>query len=261
MTAELDIEVRERFRRRMIDVLNDGMLALGISIGHRAGLFDALGDGVWRTSDEIADVAGADERYVREWLGAMTVADVVAYDPEAVVWRLPPEHAASLTSPAGADNIARLLQFVPMLGEVESQVLECVRHGGGVGYDAFAGFHRVSADDTAHDYDDALVLELLGFVPGAVERLRAGIDVADIGCGSGHIACVMARLFPASRCTGYDIAAAALDPLLDDSRALAGEPLPAPREVLRGSRDRGRARDPMRSGSRREATDDRGSPD
>lgn len=216
--AEAGADVaREAFARRMIGVLNDGMLALGISIGHRAGLFDALDDGAWHTSAEVAHSAAADERYVREWLGAMTVSEVVTYDPTAATWRLPPAHAASLTSAAGPDNIARLLQFVPMLGEVESQVLACVRHGGGVAYEAFTGFHRVSADDTAQGYDDALVLELLGFVPDGVERLRSGIAAADIGCGSGHILCIMARLFPASRFTGYDIA----DEALETARATA----------------------------------------
>jgi 2-polyprenyl-3-methyl-5-hydroxy-6-metoxy-1,4-benzoquinol methylase len=210
MATELDEGAREAFFRRMLTVLNDGMLALGISIGHRAGLFDVLGDGRPRTSDELAADADADERYVREWLGAMTVSGVVEYDPAAVTWRLPPEHAASLTATAGSTNVARLMQFVPMLGEVESEVLECVRHGGGVGYDAFTGFARVSADDTAHDYDEDLVGELLAHVPGMVERLRAGADVADVGCGSGHILCVMAGMFPASRFTGFDIAEDAL---------------------------------------------------
>lgn len=217
MTAELDADAREAFFRRMIRVLNEGMLALGISIGHRAGLFDALGDGAARTSIQLAAEAGADERYVREWLGAMTVGEVVTYDPATVTWRLPPEHAASLTWAAGSSNVARLMQFVPMLGQVESQVLECVRHGGGVGYEAFTGFYRVSADDTVQDYDEDLVLELLGFVPWAIDRLRDGIDVADIGCGSGHILCVMAGLFPASRFTGYDIA----DEALETGRAMA----------------------------------------
>jgi ubiquinone/menaquinone biosynthesis C-methylase UbiE len=41
-------------------------------------------------------------------------------------------------------------------------------------------------------------------VPGLVERLEAGIDVADIGCGSGHAINLMAQAFPNSRFTGYD---------------------------------------------------------
>ena len=37
-----------------------------------------------------------------------------------------------------------------------------------------------------------------------MERLKAGIEVADIGCGSGHAVNLMAKAFPKSRITGYD---------------------------------------------------------
>jgi cyclopropane fatty-acyl-phospholipid synthase-like methyltransferase len=37
-----------------------------------------------------------------------------------------------------------------------------------------------------------------------VDRLEAGIDVLDVGCGSGHAINVMARQYPNSRFTGYD---------------------------------------------------------
>ena len=39
---------------------------------------------------------------------------------------------------------------------------------------------------------------------GLVERLRAGLDVADVGCGQGHAINLMAQAFPASRFTGID---------------------------------------------------------
>jgi ubiquinone/menaquinone biosynthesis C-methylase UbiE len=39
---------------------------------------------------------------------------------------------------------------------------------------------------------------------GLPELLRAGADVADFGCGSGHAINVMAQAFPASRFTGVD---------------------------------------------------------
>lgn len=198
------------FRSRMVGVLNDGMLTLGLSLGHRVGLFDVLADVGPATSETLADAAHLDERYVRELLGALVVGDIVVYDPRAATYRLPAAHAAAVTRSAGGDNMATLMQFVPLLAQVESDVAACVRHGGGVGYDAFADFHRLSAEDTAQDYDEALVSEVLSFAPGLLERLHAGIDVADIGCGSGHILTVMAELFPASRFTGQDISADAV---------------------------------------------------
>jgi SAM-dependent methyltransferase len=41
-------------------------------------------------------------------------------------------------------------------------------------------------------------------VTGLVERLRSGIDVADVGCGSGHAVNLMGAAFPASRFVGFD---------------------------------------------------------
>ena len=37
-----------------------------------------------------------------------------------------------------------------------------------------------------------------------IERLKTGIEVADVGCGAGHAINLMAWTFPASRFTGYD---------------------------------------------------------
>jgi SAM-dependent methyltransferase len=60
------------------------------------------------------------------------------------------------------------------------------------------------AEDSAAVHDAALVDAILPLVPGLPERLRAGIDVADVGCGCGHAINVMARAFPRSRFVGYD---------------------------------------------------------
>ena len=53
-------------------------------------------------------------------------------------------------------------------------------------------------------FDAALVDVILPLADGLPERLRAGADVADIGCGSGHAINLMAQAFPTSRFTGID---------------------------------------------------------
>ena len=53
--------------------------------------------------------------------------------------------------------------------------------------------------------DATLIDVTLPLVPGLVDRLGQGIDVADIGCGSGHAANLMAEAFPASRFAGFDL--------------------------------------------------------
>lgn len=45
---------------------------------------------------------------------------------------------------------------------------------------------------------------VLPLAQGVVERLQAGTDVADVGCGQGHTLNLMARAFPASRFVGCD---------------------------------------------------------
>lgn len=117
--ASIDREQAEAFAVRMVGVLNDGALAIMISIGHRVGLFDVMADLPPSTSEEIGDAADLEERYVREWLGAMATAGVVHYDPAARTYALPPEHAMSLTRAAGPDNLALQAQYVPLLATVD----------------------------------------------------------------------------------------------------------------------------------------------
>lgn len=205
-----DEAAAEEFAGRLVGILADSSLALMISIGHQVGLFDVLATLPAATSQEIADAAGLQERYVREWLGAMTTGRIVNYDPGGRTYALPPEHAASLTRAAGTGNLAGMTQFIALLAGVEQQVVHCFRHGGGVPYSAFERFQALVAEDSATVHDAALVDGILPLVPGALERLAAGIDVADIGCGQGHAVNLMAKAFPASRFTGFDFSEAGI---------------------------------------------------
>ncbi|WP_350274754.1 class I SAM-dependent methyltransferase [Kribbella sp. HUAS MG21] len=197
----------ETFGQQMNEVLNHGTLTLLMSIGHQVGLYDALAELPPATSHEIAGAAGLQERYVREWLGAMTVARIVEYDARDRTYWLPREHAAFLTRAAGPQNLAAATQFVAMLAEVESSLVRCFRRGGGVPYSEYAEFHRLMAEDSGAVFDAALIDAILPLVPGLPERLAAGIDVADIGCGSGHAVNLIAAAYPRSRCVGYDFSA------------------------------------------------------
>jgi SAM-dependent methyltransferase len=200
------------FLPRVLGILNDGMLCLAISLGHRTGLFDTMvTDSAWATSAEIAKRAGLNERYVREWLGAMVTGRIVEYAPATKTYMLPPERSAFLTRAAGVDNVAGQAQFIALLGSVESRIVESFQRGGGVPYSEFANLQRLMADENAPIVDARLLQKTLPRVEGLVDRLKAGIDVADIGCGSGHAINLMAGAFPMSRFVGYDISEEALE--------------------------------------------------
>lgn len=194
----------QEFAERMLGVLNEGALALMCSIGHRTGLFDALAKLPPSTSAGIAEAANLNERYVREWLGAMVVGGIVEHDPRHMTYSLPAEHAAFLTRAATPDNVAVTAQFIPLLGSVEDGIVECFREGGGVSYSAYPRFHEVMAEDSGQTVVAALFDHILPLVPGLRERLETGMDVLDVGCGSGRALNLMAREFPESRFTGYD---------------------------------------------------------
>ncbi|MEX2395222.1 MAG: class I SAM-dependent methyltransferase, partial [Actinomycetota bacterium] len=183
---------------------NGGAMVLMISIGHQTGLFDTLADGVARTSEQLAGDAGLDERYVREWLGAMATGSILEIDGSAGTYRLPAEHAAFLTKAAGPNNFAAMMQFIPLAALVEEDVVTCFREGGGVPYSSYPKFQKLMAESSGQVHDAALIDGVLPMVPGLVDRLNEGIDVADIGCGSGHAINLMAKAFPNSRFTGYD---------------------------------------------------------
>jgi hypothetical protein len=185
-TQTVDQEKIEAFAGHMIDVLNDASVALMTSIGHQVGLFDTMADLPPATSAAIALAAGLNERYVREWLGAMVTGRVIDYEPDGGTYSLPAEHAAMLTRAAGSNNLAGATQFVSLLAQVEERVIDCFRNGGGVPYSAYPRFQRLMAEDSATVHDASLIDTILPLVPGLTERLQEGIDVADIGCGSGH---------------------------------------------------------------------------
>ena len=207
---ELDETRLEAFTFRMIGVVNDALLSLMLSVGHQTGLLDTMGALPPSTSEEIAAAAGLQERYVRECLGALVTGGVVTYDPTDRTYVLPAEHAAVLTRAAGVDNFAAMCQFTGMLGAVEQDVVRCFKEGGGVPYASFPTFHRQLGEMTRDTVDATLLQSTIDLVPGLRARLEAGIDVLDIGCGSGYLSNVLARAFPNSRFAGYDFSEEAI---------------------------------------------------
>ena len=193
------------FAERMMRMLNDAALALMVSVGHRTGLFDVMAAMPEVTSAEVASAASLDERYVREWLAAMTTGGIVKHDGAAGTFTLPAGHAAWLTRRAGPDNLAIRAQFIGLLALVEDQIVDCFRHGGGVPYSAFPKFQALMDEDSRAFQDANLIDGTLSLVPGLEDRLSHGIDVADVGCGSGHAVNLMAEAFPRSRFVGFDL--------------------------------------------------------
>lgn len=193
----------EQFSDSLVDILNKSAIGIAMSLGHRCGLFAAMADLPASTSEQIADAAGLNERYVREWLGTMVTGRVVNYYPESRSYQLPEEHAAFLTD-GGEFNMASSMQFFPIMGQIEDKLVECFKNGGGVPYSEYPRFHEVMASESDQTTVAALDSHILPLVPGLQEKLEQGIDVLDVGCGSGRAMITLAAKYPNSRFAGYD---------------------------------------------------------
>ncbi|MBV6624332.1 MAG: class I SAM-dependent methyltransferase [Rivularia sp. (in: Bacteria)] len=211
MTVQiLDENKAEVFAGRMLDILNNGAIAIMISIGHRTQLFNTLATLPPSTSQQIADAANLNERYVREWLGAMVTGKIIEYNLKRNTYSLPPEHAAFLTQAASPDNMAGFAQYIPLLATVEDKIIDCFYNGGGVPYSEYKRFHQVMAEDSGQTVVAALEEFILPLISGLEAALQNGIDVLDVGCGSGRALIYLALVFPQSKFTGYDFSEEAI---------------------------------------------------
>lgn len=200
----------ENFAERISDTINAGAVAAMLSLGHRAGLFEALDGAPPANSHEIADLAGLNERYVREWLAVMVTAGIINYDPQTKRYTLPDSHAACLVPGAALGNLAVYAQHVSLLGKVEDKTLHCLRSGEGTAYGDYPCFHQIMAEDSDQTVAEGLFEYILPLIDGIEPRLEQGIEVLDAGCGRGHALIELARRFPNSRFTGYDLGADAI---------------------------------------------------
>jgi hypothetical protein len=134
ITTNLNEVKANSFAEKLMETINGGALTLMLSIGHRTGLFDVLSNLGTTTSQELAREAGLNERYVREWLGAMVTGNIVEIYPDGPKYFLPAEHAAFLTRAAGADNLGIFAQYITVPANVEDEIINCFKNGGGGPY-------------------------------------------------------------------------------------------------------------------------------
>ena len=200
----LDQAKKDEFGALAARILNDAAVAIMMSVGHRTGLFEAMAKLPPSTSQQIATAAGLNERYVREWLAAVVTGRIVEFESDDQTYILPPEHAQYLTNEVPTSNVASAAQTISVMCSVEDEIVECFRSGGGVPYSSYNRFPEVMRELSAPTFDNLLVDKLLPLAPGLVDSFGRGIDVLEVGCGSGRALNVMAKAFPNSRFVGYD---------------------------------------------------------
>ena len=122
---------------------------LSIYVGDRLGLYRTLADGGPLTASKLAQSAGIDERYAREWLEQQAVAGVLEVETESAdgakrTYRLAPGHAAALLNGDSVNYLLPITWAIPGLAAMLPALLTAYRRGGGVPYSDYGPEFRNS---------------------------------------------------------------------------------------------------------------------
>src|SRR5215470_7610169 len=201
--ASFDGAKAEAFGGHIMSILTGSLLSSMVDIGHRTGLFAAAAEGP-ATSEQLAARAGLCERYVREWLGAVTTGGIIEYDPATGAFFLLPEHAALLTTPAGVGPLA--VANTVLAGHLH-QIVRVFREGGGVPYTAFTPEFTDTMDAMGRGVFDTMLLDgYLPLAPGLADTLAAGAHVADAaGAGLTNVAFEVADVARLAATAPFDV--------------------------------------------------------
>jgi SAM-dependent methyltransferase len=193
------------FMERAVGELGATVNAALVVIGDELGLYRAMAGAGPLAAATLAERTGTSERYVREWLNAQAAGGYVEYDPETRRYTLPPEQAAALAHEDSPFFLPGAFQLMTASVRDEPKITEAFRSGAGVGWHehnhgVFEGCERFFRPG----YIANLVPSWIPALDGVEEKLRAGADVADLGCGHGASTILMAEAFPASSFVGFD---------------------------------------------------------
>ena len=210
--AVIDPDKLAMFSFQVFSKLEGAVTAGMIHLGDRLGLYAAMAAaGHPVTTQELADSLGLHERWVREWAYNQAAAKVVTID-EDERFSLTPEAAAVLATPDHPSYGMGMFHRLPQTMRTLEDMPESFTTGVGHDYDSHGCEGAVGIERSFEPWNNAFLLPaVLPALDGVVDRLAAGATVADVGCGAGGAVLLMARAFPKSTFTGYDISHFALE--------------------------------------------------
>ncbi len=207
--ADLDAQIGA-YATRLFETGLATLEAFTISLGRELHLYDHLAAEDGLTAGELAQQAGIDARYAREWLEQQASAgyiDVTAPSEQANTRRygLSPAAQECLLRPESLASIGPLFDLLPAINRVfPARLAHAFRTGGGIAYADYA-LHDAQGDFNRPAYANLLAGDWLVKIPGLVQRLGIpGARVAEIGCGEGWAAISLAQAFPEVRIDGLD---------------------------------------------------------
>ncbi|MGD9508726.1 MAG: class I SAM-dependent methyltransferase, partial [Geminicoccaceae bacterium] len=198
-------EKLNQFIGQMLGDLGGAMSVALVRMGDALGLYRMLHDKGAMTSHELADAAGVDERYLREWLSHQAASNYLRYDSASGRFALPPEQAMVFAIEDSPVYMMGAFDSVAAQMENQDKVQRAFKAGGGVAWgDQAACLFCATARFFKPGYQANLVANWLPALDGMAAKLERGAKVADVGCGHGWSTVLMAQAFPNSQFVGFD---------------------------------------------------------
>jgi 2-polyprenyl-3-methyl-5-hydroxy-6-metoxy-1,4-benzoquinol methylase len=192
------------FMGQMVGHMTGGALCFGVWLGDELGLYRVLAGAGGITADEVAGKSGCNERLVREWLDGQVAGGLIGYDIGSDRYELSPEAAMALADDTSPAFVARAMNaFGSMFMDID-KITAAFRGNGSL---SWGDHHPCLFSGTEWFFRTGYRAELPTWVAaldGVAAKLETGASVADIGCGHGASAVVLAQAFPNARITGFD---------------------------------------------------------
>ncbi|MBX4985316.1 class I SAM-dependent methyltransferase [Rhizobium lentis] len=202
---EPDMQKLDALVGRLVGDVGAAMSGALVVLGDQVGIFRAMADGKPMSVKDLAAKTGMKERYLREWLSAQAAAEYVSYDEKSDRFSLTPEQAMVFADENSPAFFVGAFEVVQSMWMDEPKVAEAFRTGKGLGWhEHSACLFRGTERFFRPGYNSHLVNEWIPALSGVEEKLKAGANVADVGCGHGASTILMAQAYPASRFTGFD---------------------------------------------------------
>lgn len=208
----MDRDVAKAQMGRLFEMTSHAATMAVLAVADRTGLLLAMQGAGPLTPAELAARTGQQQRYLEEITASLAAAGLLEYDPAAGTVELADELAACLADESSPYFMGGWTQILQGLYRAVPGVATACEHGGGVAYESYGDFmvHGISRANSP-GMRILLTRRWLASVPGLGERLEAGIEVADVGCGAGTAVLTMAEAYPRSNVVGFDVDARSID--------------------------------------------------